>query len=321
MSAAEDHEVISAIDNFRSEAVSTFGDPPVFHKSVPVKIRQHWAGDPALRCPLLAAVASCHSPISLLIPFLNRCFQPHPHQMQHVPIKSLHLQRVMRSPRGSRLGLAPINICTDVRAGPTGTRRGSAGAGRGSSSDSCSDYFRQHVEAAHEKPRERGSCKVHIPSAPLRLRPDPESGPDHRRPRQAGTDRNPTPRRGCAVSRPRPELLELYLEQGRGGQHEVVRKPSSDSRACPRPRQSPRTNYGPHGGTATRGGCSHGAVQNRASTGFSRWWTVGSFTPRRMSCRRSKRQAGAEGGVAARSVDAGAVEAVVAVRQVGDASV
>jgi len=100
MSAAEDHEVISAIDNFRSEAVSTFGDPPVFHKSVPVKIRQHWAGDPALRYPLLAAVASCHSPISLLIPFLNRCFQPHPHQMQHVPIKSLHLQQVMRSPRG-----------------------------------------------------------------------------------------------------------------------------------------------------------------------------------------------------------------------------
>ncbi len=227
----------------------------------------------------------------------------------------------LRAPGFPHFGFVSVTICTDVRAGSTGTRRGSAGARRGSSSDSCSDYFRHHIEAAHEKPRERGFCKVHIPSAPLRLRPDPESGPDHRRPRQAGTDRSQTPRRSCAVSRPRPELLELYLKQGRGGPHEVVRKLSSDSRGCPRPRQSPRTNYGPHGGTATRGGCSHGAVQNRTSTGFSRWWTVGSFTPRRVSCRRSKRQAGAEGGVAAGGVDAGAVEAVVAVRQVGDASV
>ena len=39
-----------------------------------------------------------------------------------------------------------------------------------------------------------------------------------------------------------------------------------------------------------------------------------------MSCRTSKRQAGAEGGVEAGGVDAGAVDAVVAVGQVGDST-
>lgn len=61
------------------------------------------------------------------------------------------------------------------------------------------------------------------------------------------------------------------------------------------------------------------AAQRRAAGARTERSRIG--PPRRMSCRRSKRQAGAEGGVAARSVDAGAVEAVVAVRQVGDASV
>ncbi|MFO0503360.1 MAG: hypothetical protein ACK527_14305 [Acidobacteriota bacterium] len=61
------------------------------------------------------------------------------------------------------------------------------------------------------------------------------------------------------------------------------------------------------------------AAQRRAAGARTERSRIG--PPRRMSCRRSKRQACAEGGVAARSVDAGAVEAVVAVRQVGDASV
>ncbi len=85
--AADNHEIIGAIDNLNLQASSLPDSPPVPQESVHVKIRRQWACNPALHGPLPAAFPSRPSPGSLLVPFLHSSLQPHLDQVHHMQVE------------------------------------------------------------------------------------------------------------------------------------------------------------------------------------------------------------------------------------------
>src|SRR6516162_4746179 len=60
--------------------------PPVLQETVHVQVGKHGADNPTLRSSASILAPPAQSPVSLLVPLLDRDFQPHLQQMQHVSI-------------------------------------------------------------------------------------------------------------------------------------------------------------------------------------------------------------------------------------------
>src|SRR6516165_12205002 len=86
VTTAENDEVVGIGDDVRSVDFSSSGAAPMLREAVHVQIGEQWADYAALRRSLLAVLASCHAPRSIVIALLNRRFEPQLDQPQHMPV-------------------------------------------------------------------------------------------------------------------------------------------------------------------------------------------------------------------------------------------
>lgn len=84
--ATEDDEVVGERDNVGTERFTRAAQTPVFQEPVHIDVGEQRTRDTALRRAACSPLAARHPPGSVLVALLDRCFEPHLDDGEHVAI-------------------------------------------------------------------------------------------------------------------------------------------------------------------------------------------------------------------------------------------